>query len=186
MTHIGTKTIETERLILRRFTRDDADMAYKNWMGDPEVTEFLHWEHHPDVSVTREVISGFQNSYDDPAFYNWAIVIKDSGEVIGFIGCAWMDERIHMIHTFYCIGKAWWGGGIVTEAYTAVVRYFFEEVGANRIEAYHDPRNPASGKVMQKCGLTCEGTLRGADYNNKGIADAVVYGILREDYYRDK
>jgi len=184
MTHVGTKTIETERLILRRFTRDDADMAYKNWMGDPEVTEFLRWEHHSDVSVTREVISEFADSYDDPAFYNWAIVIKDSGDVIGFIGCAWMDERIHMIHTFYCIGKAWWGGGIVTEAYTAVVRYFFEKVGANRIEAYHDPRNPASGKVMQKCGLTCEGTLRGADYNNKGIVDAVVYGILREDYYK--
>lgn len=181
MTHVGTKTIETERLILRRFTAGDADMAYRNWMGDSEVTEFLRWEHHRDVSETREVIAGFVNSYDDPAFYNWAITMKDSGEVIGFIGCAWMDERIHMIHTFYCIGKAWWGGGIVTEAYTAVVKYFFDEVGANRIEAYHDPRNPASGKVMQKCGLKLEGTLRGADISNKGIVDAVVYGMLRED-----
>ena len=186
MTHVGTKTIETERLILRKFTLDDADMAYKNWMGDSEVTKHLRWQAHADVSVTRETIAEFVRSYDDQTYYNWAITMKDSGEVIGFIGCAWMDERIHMIHTFYCIGKAWWGGGIVTEAYKAVLRYFFKEVGAYRIEAYHAPENPASGKVMQKCGLTCEGTLRRADISNMGIVDAVVYGILKEEYFADK
>lgn len=182
MNHVGTKTIETERLILRRFTVEDADPAYRNWMGDPEVTEFLRWRHHADVSETRTVIGDLVKSYDDPTTYNWAITLRNSGEVIGSIGAAWMDERIHMIHTYYCIGKAWWGGGIVTEAYKAVVKFFFEELGANRIEAYHDPRNPASGKVMQKCGLRLEGTLRGADISNKGIVDAVVYGMLREDY----
>lgn len=182
MTHVGTKPIETQRLILRRFTESDADAAYRNFAGDPEVTRYLRWEHHKDANETRSVLAEWVGSYGDPAYYNWAIVLKDSGECIGAVGCAWMNERVGMIHTYYCIGKAWWGGGIVTEAYKAVIQFFFEEVSANRIEAYHEPNNPASGKVMQKCGLRYEGTLRQADYNNTGIVDAAVYGILHEEY----
>ena len=59
---------------------------------------------------------------------------------------------------------------------------FFEQVGVNRICAQHDPNNPGSGKVMVKSGLRYEGTLRQADYNNRGVADAAVYGILAEEY----
>jgi len=58
-----------------------------------------------------------------------------------------------------------------------------DEVKANRIEARHDPRNPNSGKVMQKCGLQYEGTLKESDINNQGICDAAWYGLLRKEYY---
>lgn len=182
MTHVGTRSIETERLLLRRFTEDDADEVYRNFAGDPEVTKHLRWKHHENLSEAEKAVAEWVKGYSDPAYYNWAIVLKETGKVIGSVGCAWMNERIHMIHTYYCIGKAWWGGGIVTEAYRAVIRYFFDEVGANRIEAYHAPENPASGKVMEKCGLRFEGILRMGDYSNQGIVDAVVYGILKEDY----
>lgn len=183
MTHIGTQTIETERLILRRFTADDAEAAFRNWMSDTKVTEFLQWQPHKDITETRETIDSWIDEYDNPTVYRWAVELKELGEPIGSVSVVSRNDSIRMIHTGYCIGKAWWGGGIVTEAYKAVVRYFFEEVGVNRIEAQHDPRNPASGKVMQKCGLRYEGTLRQADYNNTGIVDAAVYGILREDYF---
>lgn len=182
MNHIGTKTIETERLTLRRFTEDDTAAVYRNFAGDPTVTEYLRWRCHKNEAESAETVKSWIESYDDPAYYNWAITLKETGEVIGSVGCAWMNEHIDMIHTYYCIGKAWWGGGIVTEAYKAVVRYFFVEVGANRIEAYHAPENPASGKVMQKCGLTYEGTLRCGDYNSHGIVDAAVYAILKSEY----
>ena len=185
MTHVGTKIIETERLILRRFTCDDAAAVFADWAGDPEVTEHLPWQHHKNVAQTVDVVDGWVSAYADPKNYNWAITLKGSDEPIGSVWCRWMDDEIGMIHTGYCIGKAWWGGGIVTEAYTAVVRYFFEEVGANRIEAYHDPRNPASGKVMQKCGLVYEGTLRKAAVSNRGIHDIAVYAILREDFIKN-
>lgn len=185
MTHVGTKTIETERLILRRFTEDDADCVYCNWAGDPTVTRYLRWEHHKSINETKTILAEWIRSYDDPAYYNWAIILKETDECIGSVGCAWMNERVHMIHTYYCIGKRWWGDGIVTEAYTAVIKFFFEEVNANRIEAYHEPNNPASGKVMQKCGLRYEGTLRRADYNNTGIVDAAVYAIIESDFFDD-
>ena len=66
----------------------------------------------------------------------------------------------------------------MTEAMKAVMDFFFDEVGAGRVEARHDPRNPHSGDVMKKCGMIYEGTLRQADRNNQGICDMVVYALL--------
>lgn len=96
-----------------------------------------------------------------------------------------MDEDINMVHIGYCIGRNWWHQGITSEAFSGIIPFLIEEVGAERIESRHDPRNPNSGKVMQKCGLTYEGTLRKADHNNQGICDASYYGLLAEEYYNN-
>ena len=69
----------------------------------------------------------------------------------------------------------------MSEAFSAVIDFFFDQVGANRVESRHDPNNPYSGMVMRKCGLKYEGTLRSSDRNNQGICDASWYGILRSD-----
>jgi len=73
MNHKGTKTIETERLILRKFTRDDISFAYKNWTSDEAVTKYLRWPTHKDISVTERVINEWIASYENPAYYQWAI-----------------------------------------------------------------------------------------------------------------
>lgn len=70
---------------------------------------------------------------------------------------------------------------ITSEAMKAVMDYFFDEVGANRIEARHDPRNPNSGKVMEKCKMKYEGTMQSSDRNNQGICDACYYALLRSE-----
>jgi ribosomal-protein-alanine N-acetyltransferase len=70
----------------------------------------------------------------------------------------------------------------MSEALKAVMDFFFDEVGMRRIETRHDPRNPHSGGVMRKCGMTYEGTLRQSDWNNQGICDACWYGILAEEW----
>ena len=75
-----------------------------------------------------------------------------------------------------------WGRGIMPEAFREVIRFLFEEVGMNRIESTHDVNNPKSGRVMEKCGLRCEGIHRQADRNNQGVCDSVCRAILKEDY----
>jgi ribosomal-protein-alanine N-acetyltransferase len=90
-----------------------------------------------------------------------------------------------MAHLGYCIGKEWWHLGIMTEALGSVIKYLFEEVGMNRIEARHDTNNPNSGKVMLKCGMKYEGTMRQADMNNQGLSDCSLYAILAEDYFKE-
>lgn len=185
MNHKGTKIIETERLVLRKFKLSDGEAMYKNWANDPEVTKFLTWPPHNSVEVTKDILKSWCDSYKNKKYYQWAIVLKDNGEEpIGSIGAVSQDENIDMIHIGYCMGKKWWKKGIMSEALSAVIDYFINDIAANRIESRHDPRNPNSEKVMMKCGLKYEGTMKKADRNNQGICDCSVYGLIAENYIK--
>ncbi len=184
MKHKGTVTIETNRLILRRFTADDVQAAFRNWTNDEKVTEFLRWPTHGEVGITERILHEWITGYANADFYQWAIVPKDINQPIGTISVVGMDERTEKVHIGYCIGSRWWNQGYTSEAFSAIIRFFFEEVGAKRIESQHDPENVNSGKVMKKCGLIYEGTLRQSDWSNKGIVDACMYGLLASDYFK--
>jgi ribosomal-protein-alanine N-acetyltransferase len=187
MTHLGTKELETVRLKLRKFELTDAEAVYRNWASDPDVTKYLTWPTHTDVGVTLSVLSEWVNRYNDDKFYQWAIVLKSNGnEPIGSTSVVKMDDRIEMVQVGYCIGKKWWHQGITSEALCELIRFFFEEVKVNRIEARHDPRNPNSGEVMKKCGMIFEGTIKQGDWNNQGICDCSMYGLVKEDYNKYK
>ena len=182
MKHCGTQRLETERLILRRFVIEDADAMYKNWASDDEVTKYLMWSTHTNIDVSKSVIEDWVNSYSDEKYYQWAIVLKGNcDEPIGSIAAVHMNEDISMVHIGYCIGKNWWHKGITSEALKAVMDFFFEKVEVNRIESRHDPRNSNSGKVMKKCGMKYEGTMRSSDRNNQGICDACYYSLLKSE-----
>lgn len=181
MIHQGTQTIETHRLLLRRFTIEDAEPMYRNWASDPEVTKYLTWPPHAGVEVSAAVIQNWIDSYENPAFYQWAIVPKHVQQPIGTISVVGGNDALAIAHIGYCIGRHWWHQGIMSEALKAVMDYLFEEVGMNRIEAIHDPNNPHSGGVMRKCGMKYEGTLRQSSHNNQGICDAAWYAALARD-----
>ncbi len=184
MTHKGTITLETERLILRRFMLDDAEPMFCNWASDPEVTKYLTWSTHQNVAISREVIKSWLSGYDSESYYSWAIELKSLQEPIGSIAAVKVEDTTKLVHIGYCIGKSWWHKGYTSEALARLVRFFFEEVGVNRIEARFDPRNTNSGKVMAKAGLKYEGTFRQADHNNQeGFCDASYYAILADDYF---
>ena len=184
MHHLGTKRIETSRLILRPFVLEDAEAMYHNWASDPEVTKFLSWPHYQSVDTAHEILKIWTNQYSDNTFYQWAVELKEIHEAIGSISVVNYDDRVDMAEIGFCIGKNWWGQGIMTEALNAVMAYLFEEVGAQRIEAGHDPNNPASGAVQRKCGLKYEGTLRRSIRSNQGITDKVVCAILKEEWIK--
>ena len=182
MNHLGTKRIETESLILRPFVMEDAEAMYRNWACDPEVTKFLSWPTYKSVDTAYEILDIWTKQYSDNTFYQWAIELKEIGEVIGSISVVNFDERVDMVEIGFCIGKPWWGQGIMTEAFQAVIDFLFGEVNVQRIEAGHDPNNPASGAVQRKCGLKYEGTLRRSIRSNQGITDKVVLAILKEEW----
>ncbi|NLL31433.1 MAG: GNAT family N-acetyltransferase [Clostridiales bacterium] len=187
MKHLGTLEIETDRLKLRKFKDGDAQAMFNNWAKDKEVTKFLTWPTHKSVEVTESLLSEWIKNYSDNKFYQWAIVLKENGdEPIGSISVVGMREEIDMVQIGYCIGRKWWQQGITSEAFKGIIKFLIEEVGVKRIETHHDLNNPNSGKVMLKCGLQYEGTLRKADINNQGICDIAIYGLLAEDYYANK
>lgn len=182
MNHLGTVRIETERLILRKFVVSDAQDMFTNITSDPKVNKFLTWDLHKSVSTTEELLADWSEKYNNYARYCWAIELKEYGEVIGNISAPTIKERTETVEVTYCLGSRWWGSGIVPEALTAVMDFFFHEVGVNRIEAGFDVNNPNSGKVMEKVGMRKEGVHRKAGRNNQGLFDLVLYAILREDY----
>lgn len=181
MRHLGTRELETQRLILRPFTAADADAMFTNWASNPEVTKFLTWPTHSSVGNSRMVLADWVSHYHEESYYQWAIVLKEFGQPIGSIASVQLNDQVGKVEVGYCIGKPWWNQGIMSEALCTVIRFFLEEVGANRVEARHDPNNPHSGAVMNECGMTYEGTLRQADCNNQGICDACIYAILASD-----
>ena len=182
MKHLGTKRMETARLVLRPFVKEDAPAMYRNWASDPEVTKFLSWPTYKTVDTAYEILNIWVPQYRDDTFYQWAIELKEIGEVIGSISVVNFDERVDMAEIGFCIGRSWWGQGIMTEAFQAVIDFLFGEVGVLRIEAGHDPNNPASGAVQRKCGLKYEGTLRRSIRSNQGITDKTVMAILKEEW----
>ena len=123
--------------------------------------------------------------YEKPDYYNWAIQLKSSSEVIGRIrgGIPNDINRINQIEMAYELGQNWWVQGFMTEALKRVIEFFFKEIGFNRIYTAHAHENPASGKVMQKCGMVYEGTMRQALNKNAGLQDKVNYAILSDDYF---
>jgi ribosomal-protein-alanine N-acetyltransferase len=184
MKHCGTQTLETKRLILRRFTVRDADAMYTNWASDPEVTRYLTWPAHAGVETSRAVLADWTAAYAQESCYQWAIVLKDrADEPVGSIGAVDVSDDIAAVQIGYCLGRRWWHQGIMSEALGAVMDFFFDAVGCNRVACRHDPRNPHSGMVMQKCGMKYEGTQRSADRNNQGICDTSWYALLKDERY---
>ena len=181
MRHLGTNVVETPRLVLRPFAREDAQAMFDNWASDPAVTKFLSWPTYRSVEDAHSILNVWLENYEKPDFYQWAIVLKELNQPIGSIGVVNSDDRVDMVEIGYCIGRNWWGRGIMPEALSAVMEYLFDEVGMQRIEAGHDPDNPASGAVLRKCGLEYEGTLRRRIRSNRGITDVAWYSILKEE-----
>lgn len=181
MKHLGTVELKTDRLILRRFTMDDAEAMYRNWASDPEVTKYLTWPAHANPEISRMVLESWIKEYEKDDYYQWAIEFEN--QVIGSISVVNANDLARKVETGYCIGRNWWHRGIVSEVLAELIRFFFEEMGVNRIEARHDVNNPNSGAVMRKCGMKYEGTMRQSDWNNQGICDTCWYSILRSDYF---
>ena len=176
MNHKGTVTFETERLILRRFTPDDADAVYRNWASDPAVTRFMPYEHASCVDEARNLICNWNDSV-------FALVLKSTGELIGFVEYDITDEEARSAELVYLLGKKWWHNGYVAEALTVLLKYIFEVVKLNRVWADYDPRNPNSGAVMKKCGLRYEGSARQCKVRDGELVDRYYYAILAEDYF---
>ena len=186
MDHKGTRTIETPRLILRRFRVEDIEPAYRNWFTDPEVTKYISWKNHESLEESTKIVNSWIEQYSDPSYYQWAIVLKETGEPIGSIAGVKVSDPVGQVEIGYCIGSKWWHQYYTSEAMMAVMDYFFTTVHVLRVCAKHDVENVYSGKVMQKCAMRYEGTIRQTLLNNRGIVDVDIYGMLAKEYFMNQ
>lgn len=186
MEHKGTVELISDRLFLRRFEISDADVMFSTWAFDDEVTKYLTWPSHKSVEDTVSVLSSWLSSYDRKDYYNWAIVSKESEKVIGNISVVEMDEKTDTLQIGYCLGRAYWNHGYMSEALLLVIGFLFSSVKALRLEARHDVDNVRSGAVMRRCRMSFEGILRQTGKNNRGLCDCAIYSILRKEWEDEK
>lgn len=181
MKHAGTKTIETMRLTLRRLELTDAEMMFRNWTSDDNVTRFLRWDAHKTIEATKNMIQQWVNSYQEDSTYYWGMYLKD-GEMIGSIGITITSEYDFKGELGDKIGSRWWNQGYTSEAARAVIDYMFRNTDIERMDAFSSVENPASGKVMEKAGMHQEGLLRHYYKTRDGFHDCMLYGIIREEW----
>ena len=187
VTHVGTKTITTKRLILRRFDYADIDSMLRNWIAD-EQTQWDYGEpYYPTFEAVRELLdTKYIVSYNKENYYRWAVIEKVSGECIGQIAYFKVDTNNQQGEIEYVIGSAYRGKGFATEMTKAVIEFGFEEINFHRIEIDCRTANEASKKVIEKCGLTYEGTFRDYFWRKDHYEGRRVFSILKDEYKKRK
>lgn len=177
----NTKTLETERLILRKFTTNDAEGMFNNWATDPNTTKYLNWDVHENIDVTKTIINKWITDYEK-GFYGWVVELKETHEIIGSICEVGKNLKHNTIVLGYCYGSKYWNHGYGTEALRRVIEYLLLDEGFYLVEANHRSSNPASGRIMQKAGMKYEATLRDRKVNPDGTrADVIYYSIKKEE-----
>lgn len=173
--------LHTPRLTLRPLTMRDAQDIY-DYSCDREVARHVLWDAHRSVADSRAYLRFILRQYREGMPSSYGIVLKETNRVIGTIGFMWLHEENSTVEVGYSLSRAHWNQGLMTEALQAVIDMAFTRLNLHRIEAQHETVNPASGRVMAKCGMRKEGTLRGRIYNKGKFVDVDLYAILREDW----
>ena len=170
--------LETPRLVIRRMTMADAEDIYE-YGRDQEVSRHVLWDAYRSLGEARMYLKYVQRQYrlNEPA--SWGIELKATGRLIGTIGFMWWNQEYRSAEVGYSLARAYWNQGLMTEALRAVVKFGFEEMNLNRIEAQHETTNPASGRVMEKVGMKKEGVLRQRLRNKGKFVDVALYSVLR-------
>lgn len=173
-------TIETKRLLLRNWMIEDANDLYR-YAQNPNVGPHGGWKPHESIEESREIIRTlFLETY-----FSWAIVLKEQNLVVGSIGYEedLLRKGISCMELGYALGEDYWGKGLMTEAAKAVLAYGFQTLQLDLVSIYRNPQNTRSGRVIDKCGFTYEGTLRMANRIYTGeIRDVACFSMTRAEF----
>ena len=169
--HLNGKRIQLRPMVLA-----DAEDMYE-YASDDETVRFV-FDKHENLEETKKKIA---NHFMKEPLGKYAIELKETGKMIGTIDLRLKEEK-NSAEIGYTLNKNYWGNGYITEAGKMILELGFETLGLERIFAYHDSENPMSGKVMERLGMTYEGTSRKNRIHKKRYIDDVHYSILKQDY----
>jgi ribosomal-protein-alanine N-acetyltransferase len=176
----GFPKLETKRLILREATKEDAHdmLAY---LSDIEVVKHMGIDPCQTIKEVNEEIEWYQSIYEQGTGIRWGIALKESGKIIGSCGFLNRAAKHYRSEIGYELSKEYWGKGIASEALAAVVKYGFENLQLERIEALIEPPNLSSQKLVERQGFIREGLLRHYEYTRGKFDDLYMYSIIKGD-----
>lgn len=151
----GTGEIRTGRLLLRKFTPDDAQDVYEHFGSSEEVYKNLPYSRHQNLEESIAVVNLWVERYREDRRYNWCIDLADKGvSAIGAIYLINFDKEDKSFEVGFCLGTEWWNQGIMTEALRGVCEYIDQEGDIRFLWGGHVITNPGSGKVFTKAGFS--------------------------------
>lgn len=165
--------LETERLILAPWELSFVPKMFSNWASDSIVTKYLPWNPHKNQEETRQIVLNWMGEPN----YNWCILNKQTKEPIGSINVVRRNDANFNCEVGYCLSRKDWNKGYTTEALKKILEFLFDE-GFYKVELKHVVENVASGRVMQKAGLTFQGLSPVSCYVRGVFYDCNVYYAL--------
>lgn len=182
MNSIGTKTITTERLILRKFNFNDAEDMLDLWISKPEIQHMYSEPIYTTLDEVKNLLQKYIDNYDNSDYYRWAIIDNDSKRCIGQIAFYLVNLNNHFAEIEYCIASGYQNKGLMTEAVKALIKFGFEKIALHKIQISTKEINTPSKRVIEKCGFIYEGTSRDYFYFNGRYIDRLYYSMLKNEY----
>lgn len=176
MNHLGTKLLNTERLILRKFEEKDAEELF---LGFVNQEEFLYYANKEKRTLEEEKksLEGISKKYENKEYYNWLITLKDSGKIIGAINLR-VNNYNDSVEFNYGVDNRFTNKGYMTEALCEIKRFCLEELCVKRFQGGCVIENIASKRVMEKCKMECEGVLKSYIKLKDGFHDMYMFSII--------
>ncbi|RKX32096.1 MAG: GNAT family N-acetyltransferase [Verrucomicrobia bacterium] len=170
-------TLATERLNLRPFTLADAEFV-RELAGAPAIYATTQNIPHPyEEGMAEKWIATHASNFYEGRGVQLAITLKEAGRLVGAIALTARPAH-KRAELGYWIGLPYWGNGYCTEAAREVIRYGFETLGLHKINAHHLSENPASGRVMEKAGMSREGIMVDHFLKDGAFRSVTAYAIL--------
>lgn len=176
---ISFPILHSERLDLIEITQNHLSDLYELF-SDENVTEFYNIKTLSEEKEAQKYLDWFRTRFHDKLGIRWGIVLKGHENIIGTIGFNNFTKG-HRANLGYDLRKDYWNKGFIKEVIEEVVKYGFEKLEVNRIEAEVMPGNIYSEKALNRLGFTKEGLLRDWMYWNEKHYDMIMFSLLRKD-----
>lgn len=176
-------TLESDNLVLKNIEEKDIEELFAIYSNE-KVFEYCGIIPKKNKATVNNMIGHFQRDFNKKDRIKWGIYSKNEGlKLVGIIEVFNINQKVDMVTLGYFLEESSWGKGIASEAVNGMVKFLFNEIMVNRIQAEVMVENLQSKKVLLKNGFLKEGLLRKANFwSGKGIVDLEYYGLLRDDY----
>ena len=174
-------TLTTERLKLRWLVDSDVPALFEVF-SDPVVMRYWSTPPHMDEAAVNALLENIRDAFHQRALFQWGVARRNDDQIIGTCTLANLDSSNRRAELGFILGRDHWRKGYMTEALTQLLRFSFEDLGLNRLEADIDPRNASSVKLVEHLGFTREGYMPQRWIVGGEICDTAFFGLLAQDW----
>lgn len=176
--------IETERLILRKFQKDDLQFIFEHF-SDNDVCEYLY-DNEPLKSLEEaKQIMAFYEDQENKTHNRWVIISKQERIPIGTSGFHCWDKHNNIAEIGYDLNKTYWGQGYMSEALTAILNHGFKNLRLNRVQAFVYLGNERSSNLLLRLGFKKEGIIRDKHLYRGKYYDHYCFSLLKREWQKN-